>query len=78
MNFKNLELMTTKEIKLIRKYIGLRDDLMDYTMVHFDAMSYDIDGYLEEEEIDINELKKQVKAFEMMLKAYELIDYTYG
>jgi hypothetical protein len=51
---------------------------MDYTMVHFDAMSYDIDGYLDEEEIDINELKKQVKAFEMMLKAYELIDYTYG
>lgn len=70
--------MTTKEIKLIRKYIGLRDDLMDYTMVHFDAMSYDIDGYLDEEEIDINELKNQVKAFEMMLKAYELIDYTYG
>jgi hypothetical protein len=70
--------MTSKEIKLIRKYIGLRDDLMDYTMVHFDAMSYDIDGYLDEEEIDINELKNQVKAFEMMLKAYELIDYTYG
>jgi hypothetical protein len=70
--------MKTKEIKLIRKYIGLRDDLMDYTMVHFDAMSYDIDGYLDEEEIDINELKNQVKAFEMMLKAYELIDYTYG
>jgi len=70
--------MKTKEIKLIRKYIGLRDDLMDYTMVHFDAMSYDIDGYLDEEEIDINELKNQVKAFEMMLKAYKLIDYTYG
>lgn len=70
--------MTTKEVKLIRKYIGLRDDLMDFTMVHFDAMSYDIDGYLDEEEIDINELKNQVKAFEMMLKAYKLIDYTYG
>ena len=68
--------MTTKQ--LIIEYIYLRDELMDYTMEHFDAMSYDIDGYLDEEEIDINELKKQVKAFEMMLKAYKLIDYTYG
>ena len=46
-------------------------------MVHFDAMGYDIDGYIDEEEIDINDLKKQVKAFELMLKAYKQIDYTY-
>jgi hypothetical protein len=51
---------------------------MDYTMEHFDAMSYDIDGYLEEDENDIDELKNQVKAFKMLLKAYKLIDYTYG
>jgi len=63
--------------KLIKKYINLRDEIMDYTMVHFDAMGYDIDGYIDDEEIDINELKKQVKAFELMLKAYKQIDYTY-
>lgn len=65
--------------QLITEYIDLRDSLMDYTMEHFDAMSYDIDGYLnEEDEIDIYELKLQVKAFKMLLKAYKLIDYTYG
>ena len=64
--------------KLIKKYINLRDEIMDYTMVHFDAMGYEIDGYIDDEEIDINELKKQVKAFELMLKAYKLMDYTYG
>jgi hypothetical protein len=51
---------------------------MDYTMEHFDAMSYDIDGYLYEDENDIDELKNQGKAFKMLLKAYKLIDYTYG
>jgi hypothetical protein len=51
---------------------------MDYTMVHFDAMSYDIDGYLYDDiDEDIDDLKKQVKAFELMLKAYKQIDYTY-
>jgi len=64
--------------QLIIKYIDLRDELMDYTMEHFDAMSYDIDGYLEEDEIDIDELKNQVKAFKILLKAYKLIYYTYG
>lgn len=64
--------------QLITEYIDLRDSLMDYTMVHFDAMSYDIDGYIDEEEIDIDELKNQVKAHKMLLKAYKLIYYTYG
>ena len=64
--------------KLIKKYINLRDEIMDYTMIHFDAMSYDIDGYLYDDiDEDINDLKKQVKAFELMLKAYNQIDYTY-
>jgi hypothetical protein len=64
--------------KLIKKYINLRDEIMDYTMVHFDAMSYDIDGYLYDDiDEDIDDLKKQVKAFELMLKAYKQIDYTY-
>lgn len=63
--------------QLIKEYIDLRDSLMDYTMEHFDAMSYDINGYLDEEEIDIYELKLQVNAFKMLLKAYKLIDYKY-
>ena len=64
--------------KLIKKYINLRDEIMDYTMIHFDAMSYDIDGYLYDDiDEDIDDLKKQVKAFELMLKAYKQIDYTY-
>ena len=64
--------------KLIKKYINLRDEIMDYTMIHFDAMGYDIDGYLYEDiDEDIDDLKKQVKAFELMLKAYKQIDYTY-
>jgi hypothetical protein len=67
--------MNTKQ--LIIQYIFLRDELMDYTMEYFDAMSYDIDGYLYDDEIDIEVLKTQVKAFELMLKAYKQIDYTY-
>ena len=67
--------MNTKQ--LIIQYINLRDDLMDYTMEHFDAMSYDIDGYLYDDEIDIEVLKRQVKAFKKMLKAYRMINYTY-
>ena len=67
--------MNTK--KLIIEYINLRDELMDYTMEHFDAMSYDIDGYLYDDENDIEVLKTQVKAFKKMLKAYKLINYTY-
>ena len=67
--------MNTK--KLIIEYIELRDELMDYTMEHFDAMSYDIDGYLYDDENDIEVLKTQVKAFKKMLKAYKLINYTY-
>ena len=67
--------MNTKQ--LIIQYINLRDELMDYTMNHFDAMSYDIDGYLYDDEIDIEVLKRQVKAFKKMLKAYRMINYTY-
>ena len=67
--------MNTKQ--LIIQYIFLRDELMDYTMEYFDAMSYDIDGYLYDDEIDIEVLKTQVKAFKKMLKAYRLINYTY-
>ena len=67
--------MNTKQ--LIIQYINLRDELMDYTMEHFDAMSYDIDGYLYDDENDIEVLKTQVKAFKKMLKAYKLINYTY-
>ena len=66
-----------KKNKLIIKYIDLRDELMDYTMEHFDAMSYDIDGYLERDKINIDDLKNQVKAFKMLLKSYKLIDYIY-
>jgi hypothetical protein len=62
---------------LINKYSDLRDELMDYTMDHFDSMGYDISGYYNDE-IDIERLKQQVKAFELMLKAYKLLDYKYG
>ena len=67
--------MNTKQ--LIIQYIFLRDELMDFTMEHFDAMSYDINGHLYYDEIDIEVLKTQVKAFKIMLKAYKLINYTY-
>ena len=65
--------------KLLREYSKLRDELMPYTMNHFDAMSYDIDGYWEADyDVDLNILKNQISAFKILLKGYKKINYIYG
>ena len=65
--------------KLLREYSKLRDELMPYTMKHFDYMSYDIDGYWEadEDDVDIDILKNQISAFKILLKGYKKINYIY-
>jgi len=64
--------------KLIKEYSNLRHEIFEYTNVYFDAMSYDIDGYCEEKDADINDLKNQVSAFKILLKALKKINYVYS
>ena len=71
-------------LELLSKYYDLKDELLDYTDEFHDSMLYDIQGYREEvyeDAIGENELaalKKQVKAFELILKGYKGINYIYG
>ena len=65
-------------MKLIDRYMDLKDELLEFTDEHHDNMLWDVMGYCEEDDIDIDTLKKQVKAFEMMLEAHKLIEYTYS
>ena len=63
---------------LLDRYDELRDGLMEHTMNHFDSMGYDINGYIYDEDNDIENLKQQVRAFELMLEAYKLLNYKYA
>ena len=71
-------------LELLTKYDDLKDELLDYTDELHDGMLYDIQGYIEEGyedaigEDELATLKKQVKAFELILKGYKGIKYIYG
>ena len=71
-------------LELLTKYDNLKDELLDYTDELHDSMLYDIQGYREEiyedaiGEDELASLKKQVKAFELILKGYKGIKYIYG
>lgn len=67
---------------LLKKYMELRDDITYHTDEFHDAMSWDIEGYLEEllegSWVDEKILKKQVNAFESILKGLESLEYVYS
>jgi len=68
---------------LLTQYSAIKDELMDYTMDFYDAMLYDIQGYWEqieenEEDIDKEQLIKQVRGFEAILEGLKAIKYIYG
>jgi len=71
-------------LELLTRYDDLKDELLDYTDELHDSMLYDIQGYREEVyedaigEDELAILKKQVKAFELILKGYKGIKYIYG
>jgi len=75
----------TKQQELIRQYARIKDELLEYTEEHHDAMHYDIQGYCESfitciviEDVELEELQQKVKGFERLLDAYKnLPDYTY-
>ena len=70
----------TKQQELIRQYARVKDELLEYTEEHHDAMHYDIQGYCEEEaeDVELEELQRNVKGFERLLDAYKnLPNYTY-
>lgn len=64
---------------LLKRYSEIKDELLDYTEEHHDGMLFDIEGYWDTFDLDdIDDLEKQVQAFEMMLTAYKTINYIYG
>ena len=69
-------------IQLLNRYDELRDGLMDYTMKYFDSMGYDIDGYsnmvLDGDISNIDDLRNQVEAFELILEGLSKLNYIFG
>jgi len=73
---------------LLNEYDELKDKIMEHDDNYHDGMYYDIQGYSEiyEYELDTDEekadeietLNKQVKACRMLLKGLESLNYTYG
>ena len=68
--------------ELLQRYDELRDGLMDYTMKYFDSMGYDIDGYwcriLDGDISNIDDLRNQVEAFELILEGLSKLNYIFG
>jgi len=73
---------------LLNEYDELKDKIMEHDDNYHDGMYYDIQGYseiyeyeLENDEEKTNEietLNKQVKACRMLLKGLESLNYIYG
>ena len=67
--------------KLIIRYSDIKDKLDDYTKKYYDAMHYDIQGYIHYyDEADyryVDDLKEQVAAFELILKGYKKLNYKF-
>ena len=67
---------------LLDRYRAVRESLMDYTMTYFDAMGYDIDGYsnsvLDGDISNIDDLRNQVEAFELILDGLSKKHYIFG
>ena len=73
---------------LLKEYDELKDKIMEHDDNYHDGMYYDIQGYSEiyqyelendeERTKEIETLNKQVKACRMLLKGLESLNYTYG
>jgi len=67
---------------LLKRYDELREALMEYTMTYYDAMGYDIDGYwfcvLDGDMSNIDDLRNQVEAFELILEGLSKQHYIFG
>ncbi len=80
--------LDNKFYKLLNEYDELKDRIMDHTNKFHDGMYYDIQGYseiyeyeLETDEERTNEIEtlhKQVKACRMLLKGLESLNYIYS
>ncbi len=80
--------LNKKFYKLLNEYDELKDKIMEHKEGFHDGMYYDIQGYsetynyeLETDEERANEIEtlhKQVKACRMLLKGLESLKYIYG
>lgn len=67
--------------KLLERYRQVKDDLLDFTEEHYDAMLFDIAGYVYTRGLDaeeLQELEDRVVNFEKLLECLSKIEYTYG
>lgn len=65
--------------ELISRYMRAKDNLLDHTQELHDGMHWDIQGYCEEmpEDVNLEDLEKQVKTAEKLLECYRNLEYTY-
>ena len=80
--------LDNKFYKLLNEYNELKDKIMEHDDRFHDGMYYDIQGYseiyeyeLETDEERANEIEtlhKQVKSCRMLLKGLESLNYIYG
>ena len=74
---------TAKEFnQLIGKYFELKDELLEFTEEFHDNMHWDIVGYGESaqediDDINMKELRMQVSRFQAILDLIKNIEYTY-
>ena len=71
-----------KEYKdLIEEYSAITEELFEYTEEYYDAMNFDIEGYVnmfhEKEYGDIESLRNQVEAFNLILEGIKKMNYLF-
>lgn len=67
---------------LLRKYNHIASEILGFNQSFWDSMHSDIEGYcydkINDIDIDIEALEKQVKTAEALLKALKNLNYIYG
>ncbi len=80
---KNQEFKSTRVQyrELLDRYIAINDELMEYTDHYHDNLYFDIEGYwsyfLEGDYENIEELREQVAACELLLEANKKLCFRY-
>jgi hypothetical protein len=79
---KTMKSTRVQYLELLVAYNDLRDEIQDHTEEYHDSMYWDYSGYVdryaEGDYDEIDDLRNQVEAFELMLKALCKIKYIFS
>lgn len=68
--------------ELLKEYIHIQQVLLDYTDIHYDAMTSDINGYAEkihqDDFSDREALRCQIVAVRLLIKAHMNMKYVFS